>query len=124
MKEQTEINFIKAARETKGKPVEWRNFWEEKEEIAAEKASGKANDVYANILYTKIESKSSALKDIEKQTGKVLPCWVTRGLSYAVGQEAPEMHDPMVQEQRKHEASQALAYIRAIYKKMMNGKSK
>jgi hypothetical protein len=50
---------------------------------------------------------------------KILPYWVRRGLSYITRQDAQEMHDRIGREHREIEANRALAYIRAIYNKMI-----
>jgi hypothetical protein len=110
----------KAAKKIRDQIVERESFCEEKEKIAAEKTFGEAYNKMYMDRHTRIENKPSALKEIERQMRKILPYWVKRGLSSITRQDAQEMHDHIGREHRKYETNQALAYIRAIYNKMIN----
>jgi hypothetical protein len=70
--------------------------------------------------YARIENKPSTLKEIERQTKRFLPYWGERGLSSITKNEVQEMHNRIGREHGKYEANRALAYIRAIYDKMID----
>ncbi|MDR0692996.1 MAG: tyrosine-type recombinase/integrase [Puniceicoccales bacterium] len=91
----------------------------EKEKLAAEKTFGEAYEMHMD-RHARVEYKPSTLKEIERQMRKVLPYRVKRGLSSITRQDAQEMHDRIGRENGKYEANRALAYIRAIYNKMIN----
>ncbi|MDR2779469.1 MAG: integrase family protein, partial [Puniceicoccales bacterium] len=109
----------KEAQKIKGQIAEGKNPCEEKEKIAAEKTFGEAYEMYMD-RHTRIESKPHTLKDIERRMRKVLLCWGQRGLSSISRQEAQDMHNRIGRENGKYEANRALAYIRAIYNKMID----
>jgi hypothetical protein len=100
-----------------------QNPSEEKEKVDAEKTFEKANEMYTD-RHARTESKLSTLKEIERQMRKVLPHWVKRGLSSIIRQDAQDMHNRIGQEHGKCEANRALAYIRVIYNKMIDGEGR
>jgi integrase len=108
----------KAAQKIKGQLAEGKNPLKEKEKLAAEKTFGEAYEMYMD-RHVKVKSKPSMLKDIELRMKKVLPHWSHRFLSSITRYEMQDMHAHIGQENGKYEANQVLAYIRAIYNKMI-----
>ncbi|MDR1528502.1 MAG: site-specific integrase [Puniceicoccales bacterium] len=109
----------KEAQKIKGQLAEGKNPCEEKEKLAAEKTFGEAYEMYMD-RHARMENKPSTLKEIGRRMRKVLLCWGQRGLSSISRQEAQDMHDHIGRENGKYEANRALAYIRAIYNKMID----
>jgi integrase len=109
----------KRVQEMKGQLAGGKNPLKEKEKAANEKTFGEAYEMYME-RHVRVENKSSALKDIEFRMKKVLPHWSHRPLSSITRQEAQDMHDRIGREHGKYEANRALAYIRAIYNKIID----
>jgi integrase len=108
----------KAAQKIKGQLAEGKNPLKEKEKLAAEKTFGEAYEMYMD-RHIRVESKPSALKDIELRMKKILLHWSHRFLSSISRYEMQDIHARIGQENGKYEANQVLAYIRAIYNKMI-----
>ncbi|MDR2629153.1 MAG: site-specific integrase [Puniceicoccales bacterium] len=108
----------KEVQKIKGQIAEGKNPCEEKEKVANEKTFGEAYEMYMN-RHARIESKPYTLKDIEKRMRKILTHWSHRHLASINRYETQEMHDRIGREHGKYEANQVLAYIRAIYNKMI-----
>jgi integrase len=108
----------KEAQKIKGQLAEGKNPCEEKEKIAEEKTFGEAYEMYMD-RYARIENKLRTQKDIESRLKKVLPHWSHRLLASLSRYEMQDMHDRIGRENGKYEANRALAYIRAIYNKMI-----
>jgi integrase len=70
--------------------------------------------------YAKIKNKYRTWRDIEYRFKKVLPLWSERTLSSITKYETRELHARIGQENGKVEANRVLAYIRAIYNKMIS----
>jgi integrase len=109
----------KAAQHIKGQIAIGKNPEEEKHKLSSEKTFGEAYELYMD-RYAKVENKSSTLKEIERQTKRLLPYWSQRKLSSITRQDAQDMHNRIGREHGKYEANRALAYIRAIYNKIIN----
>ncbi|MDR0741929.1 MAG: integrase arm-type DNA-binding domain-containing protein [Puniceicoccales bacterium] len=108
----------KEAQKIKGQLAEGKNPYEEKEKLAAEKTFGEAYELFIE-KYAKIENKLRTQKDIKSRLKKVLPHWSHRPLSSITRYEMQDMHARIGREHGKYEANRALAYIRAIYNKMI-----
>ncbi|MDR1255338.1 MAG: site-specific integrase [Puniceicoccales bacterium] len=95
------------------------NPLEEKEKQASEKTFGEAYQEYME-KYAKIESKPLSRKDIELRLKKILSLWIKRPLSSITKQEMRELHNQIGQENGKYQANRVLAYVRAIFNKMIS----
>jgi integrase len=109
----------KRVQQIKGQLAEGKNPLKEKGKVATEKTFGEAYEMYMD-RHVRVESKSSALKDIERQTKNVLSHWSHRFLSSITRYEMQDMHDRIGREHGIYKANRALAYIRAIYNKMID----
>jgi integrase len=96
-----------------------KNPLEKKEKQASEKTFGEAYGGYME-KYARTEMKPRSCKDVELRLKKVLPLWSERGLSSIAKQEVRELHERIGREKGKYEANRVLAYIRAIYNKMIS----
>jgi integrase len=92
---------------------------EEKGKQASEKTFGDAYQEYME-RYAKIECKARTRKDIELRFKKILPIWSKRSLSSIRKQEVRDLHERIGQENGRYEANRVLAYISAIYNKMIS----
>ncbi|MDR2721230.1 MAG: integrase family protein, partial [Puniceicoccales bacterium] len=109
----------KEARKIKGDIARGKNPLEKKEKQANEKTFGEAYGEYME-KYARGEMKPRSCKDVEFRLKKVLPHWSERSLSSIAKQEVRELHERIGRENGKYEANRVLAYIRAIYNKMIS----
>jgi hypothetical protein len=107
------------ARKIKGDIARGKNPLEEKERQASDKTFGEAYQEYME-RYAKIECKPRSWQDAELRLKKVLPIWYERSLSSIRKQEVRELHERIERENGRYEANRVLAYISAIYNKMIS----
>ncbi|MDR2720844.1 MAG: site-specific integrase, partial [Puniceicoccales bacterium] len=116
--EMTVDQARKAAQRIKGEIASGKNPLEEKEKRTSEKTFGEAYGEYME-KYARAEMKPGSCKDVEFRLKKVLPHWSERSLSSIAKQEVRELHERIGRENGKYQANRVLAYIRAIYNKMI-----
>jgi integrase len=109
----------KAALQVKSKIVSGENPLEEKEKQASEKTFGDAYEEYME-KYAKVKMKPLSRKGVGFHVKKVLPYLSQRKLSSITKQDMRELHNQIGQENGKYQANRVLAYVRAIFNKMIS----
>jgi integrase len=109
----------KAAQRIKGEIACGKDPLEDKKKTAEEITFGEAYEMYME-KHAKIKNKYLGRKDAEQRIKKILPLLGPRKLSSISKKEIRNLHERMGEEDGKYTANRVLAYIGAIYNKMIS----